>query len=647
MSHRFIRGPALCAGLLCLACVAQADDQLAEVVVTSSPFHGSVDDVVQPVNVLAGDALHLATGSSIGETLSHQPGLSATYYGPAASRPVIRGLGGDRVRMLEDGVAALDVSALSEDHAVSAEDAVAQQLEVLKGPSTLLYGSGAVGGAVNIVTRRIPATRVAGDLKGALELRGDSASRGRSAVGAVDAGGDSYALHADGYARRSGDVDVPGGHIVNSAGQGSGGSLGGSWLGSDGYLGIAASRFDDHYGIPQPVADPAGGPRIDMRQDRVSLRGAFTPDAAALGELRLSATHSRYQHAEREADGSLGTLFTQSGDELRVAADHRLWGLKGTVGAQYRQIDFAARGAEVFVPPSLTRELGLFAFEQYPHDAVTVEAGLRVERQRITPDAAAGLPGHAATEASASLGALWRLSPALALTANLTRSARGPSAPELYADGPHGATQQYIVGDPALRTETATSWDVGLKGGDRLTWSLALYRNDFDSFIYLAPTPLRSDGLPVFDYRQGRATLDGFEAELEVPLLATDDRTLTLRLAADGVRGRLGSGADLPQVPPLRAGAELHGRWGDWVAEGSAWQYLRQDRIAPYETPTAGYMLLGASLSRRFTLDHGTLLAYVNGSNLGDSLARRHSSPLKDFAPLPGRSVTVGLRLEL
>jgi iron complex outermembrane receptor protein len=153
--------------------------------------------------------------------------------------------------------------------------------------------------------------------------------------------------------------------------------------------------------------------------------------------------------------------------------------------------------------------------------------------------------------------------------------------------------------------------------------------------------------LPVFDYRQARAILEGFEAEAEMPLLEADARALTLRLAADGVRGRLGAGANLPQVPPLRAGAELHGRWGDWVAEGSLWHYLRQDRIAPYETPTAGYTLLGASLSRRWTLDHGTLLAFVNGSNLGDSLARRHSSPLKDFAPLPGRSVTVGLRLEL
>jgi iron complex outermembrane receptor protein len=647
MFQRFPRGRALCAGLLLLACRAQADDQLAEVVVTSSPFRSSVDDVVQPVSVLAGDDLHLATGSSIGETLSHQPGLSATYYGPAASRPLIRGLGGDRVRMLEDGVAALDVSALSEDHAVSAEDAVAQQLEVLKGPSTLLYDSGAVGGAVNIVTRRIPTARVAGDFKGTLELRGDSASRERSAVGALDAGADAYAFHADGYDRRTDDVSIPGGRIWNSAGRASGGSLGGSLLGSEGYIGAAVSRFDDHYGIPLAAPDPAGRPRIDMRQDRVAIRGAYTPDGDSLSEVRVAATHSSYEHVESEADGSIGTRFTQAGEELRVTADHRLWGLKGTVGLQYRQIDFAARGSEVFVPASLTRDIGAFAFEQYPHDALTIEAGLRIERQHITPDTASGLPARSATPTSASIGALWRLSPTLAVTANLTRSARAPSAPELYADGPHGATRQFIVGDPTLDTETATSYDFGIRAGERVTWSLALYRNAFDSFVYLAPTGTQSGNLPVFDYRQGRATLDGFEAEAEMPLLDADARALTLRLAADGVRGRLRAGANLPQMPPLRAGAELRGRWGDWVAEASAWHYLRQGQTAAFETPTAGYTLLGASLSRHWTLEHGTLLTFVNGSNLGDSLARRHSSPLKDFAPLPGRSVTVGLRLEL
>jgi len=648
MSHRFIRGPALCAGLLCLACRVQADDQLDEVVVSSSPFHSSVNDVVQPVSVLAGDELHLATGSSVGETLAHQPGVTATYFGPAASRPVIRGLGGDRVQMLEDGVAALDVSSLSEDHAVSVEDAVARQIEVLKGPATLLYGSGAVGGAVNIVTRRIPEARPAGDLAGALELRGDSASHERSATGSLDAGDATYAVHADGYDRRSGNVDIPGGQIWNSAGRGSGGSLGGSLLGDAGFIGVAVSRFDDHYGIPQAAPpDASGGPRIDMRQDRVALRGALTPDDSAFDALRIAATHSHYMHVEVDAGGAIGTRFLQAGDEVRATAEHHLGGLKGTVGLQFQQVDFSALGAEPFVPASLTRTWGLFAFEQYPLDAVTLEGGLRLEHQTIRPDAAASLPDYAGSALSGSLGALWHLSPALAVAANVTRSARQPAAPELYAKGIHDATSQFIVGDPALRTEAATSIDVGLRGTGRVDWSLSLYRNAFDNFIYLAPTGSLQDELRVYDYRQGRATLEGFEAQAETLLFGSGGRTLKLRLSADSVQGRLATGGDLPQMPPMRVGAELHATTNGWTGELSAWHAFRQGAVAEFETPTAGYTLLGASLSRRWTLPHGTLLTFVNGSNLGNVIARRSTSPLKDVAPLPGRSVTVGLRLEL
>jgi iron complex outermembrane receptor protein len=636
------------AGLfLCLAAAAARADQLDEVVVTSSPFRSSVDDVVQPVSVLAGDALHLASGRSLGETLAHQPGLTATYFGPAASRPVIRGLGGQRVQVLEDGVAAFDVSSLSEDHAVSTEDAVARQLEVLKGPATLLYGNGAVGGAVNTVTRRIPETRIPNGLAGTLELKGDSASRERSAVGTLDGSDQGVGFHADAYDRRTQDVAVPGGRIWNSASRGNGGSFGGSLIGDAGFIGASISRFDDHYGIPQAAPNPASSPHIDMRQDRVALRAAYNPDGGPVDALRFTLTHGDYAHAEVDAQGIVGTRFAQAGDELRVTADHHLGGLKGTVGAQYRHVDFAALGSETFVPPSVARSVGAFAFEQYPLERITFEGGLRVEQQSVTPDAASKLPATSGTTLGGALGALWRVGPSISLAANVTRSERQPAALELYADGAHDATHQYLLGSTALRTEAATSIDLGLRGKGRLDWSLSLYRNAFDNFIYLAPTPRVTDALPVFEYRQSRATLEGFEAEAETPLVEGNGRRLTLRLAADAVRGQLADGADLPQIPPLRVGAELQARIGDWNGEISIWHHLRQDAIAPYESATAGYTLLGATLSRRWQLEHGSLLGFVNAGNLGDVIARRHSSPLKDIAPLPGRSVTVGLRLEL
>lgn len=640
--------PSVCRAFLAFSLVASAAaDQLDEVVVTSSPFRSSVNDVVQPVSVLGGDALHLASGSSLGETLAHQPGLTATYFGPAASRPMIRGLGGQRVQVLEDGMAAFDVSALSEDHAVGIDDAVARQLEILKGPATLLYGNGAVGGAVNTVTRRIPESRVANGITASVETKMDSASGLRAVVGTVDGDAAAFGLHADGFARRSDDVAVPHGTMWSSASRSNGGSLGGSWLGDAGFVGASISRFDNHYGIPQATADLAAATHIDMHQERVALRGAFTPEDGAIDALRVAVTHGDYAHAEAGADGTTGTRFRQSGDELRVSLDHHLGGFKGTAGLQYRQVDFAALGSERFVPPSATRGGGLFAFEQYPMAALTFEGGVRVERQSLTAEAGSGLPSQSGTTTSGAFGALWHATPRLSLAVNLTRSERLPAAIERYADGAHEATRQYLVGNTALAPESATSIDVGLRGNGAVSWSLNVYRNAFDNFIYLAPTPAMKDGLPVFDYRQGRATLEGFEAEAEAPLFERDGRRLALRLAADAVRGRLADGHDLPQIPPLRAGAELQGHAGPWSAEVSLWQHLRQDRVAAYETPTAGYTLLGATLSRRWQLERGSLLGFLNASNLGDTLARRHSSPLKDIAPLPGRSITVGLRLEL
>ena len=639
---------ALCAGLICVSSgVFAAETDLSEVVVTSSAFRAQVQDVVQPVTVLSGEALHQQLGSSIGETLARQPGVSATYFGPAASRPLIRGLGGERVQVLEDGVGALDVSSLSEDHAVSAEDAVARQIEIMKGPATLLFGSGAVGGAINVVTRRIPQALPSGGASGNLALRSDSASRERSVIGTADVGQDGFALHADGYDRRTDDVSIPGGRLANSDSRGNGGSVGGSLIGDSGYVGASVSHFADNYGVPQGAAAPPGGPRIDMRQDRYALRGEWAPDGALIERLRAAATHSDYTHAEMEPTGAIGTLFTQAGNELRLTADHRAGGLKGTVGLQYRQIDFQAQGEEVFVPPSLTRTLGAFAFEQYETDAVTMEGGLRVERQTTTPEKTTALPAVGATGVSGSLGALWRLTPTLSVTANVTHSERQPASPELYANGPHGATRQYLIGDAGLRTESALSFDLGLRGTGTVNWALSVYRNAFDNFIYLAPTPDRREGLPLFDYRQAGATFQGFEAVAELPLIERDAGALGLRVSTDYVRGQLRPGGNLPQVPPLRFGGELQWTASDWNAGVSAWRYVAQNDVATYETPTAGYTLLGTSLNRHWQLAHGSLHAFLTGSNLADQIARRHSSPLKDIAPLPGRSVTVGLRLEL
>ena len=629
--------------------LAAGGDPLSEVIVTTTAFHGAPDDVVHPVVVLSGDALRQQMGSSLGETLARQPGITATWYGPAASRPIIRGLGGDRVMVLEDGVAALDLSGLSEDHATSTEDAVARQIEIIKGPATLLYGSGAVGGAVNVVTRRIPSQQPQPALQGTAELRGDSASRQRAAVGTLDAAlSEDLSVHADGHYGANDDIRIPGGTLANSDSRGGGGSVGFSLLNDAGFVGMSAGALMQNYGIPQAAGSPPGGPRIDMKQTRVSLRGEQSLGDGPLQRIGLSATHSLYEHDELEDDGSVGTQFKQNGTEARIALDHLLGDFKGTVGIQYRRIDFSTSGTKSFVPATLTNTPAAFAFEQYAVGPLTLEGGLRTEYQHIAVTATPALPSYSGLATSGSLGALWRIAAPVSMAVNVTHSDRHPSATELYANGAHEATQQYLVGNSALRRESATDIDLTLRGNHGLRWELSAYSNRFKNYIYLAPTGQFNTALPVFNYRQADAKFVGFEAELTLPLLQGGARSLDLRLAADRVQGELADGSKLPQLPPLHFGGELLGSWGNWNATASLWRYSGQHDIAANETPTDGYTLVAASLNRRWSLgDGGSLLLFLNGSNLTDQLARRHSSPLKAIAPLPGRSVTAGLRLAL
>lgn len=338
--------------------------------------------------------------------------------------------------------------------------------------------------------------------------------------------------------------------------------------------------------------------------------------------------------------------FDQIGTEARAAVDHQLGALQGSAGMQYRRLDFSAAGEETFVPPSLTRSMGLFLFEQYPLDPLTLEAGLRYERQTIDPSADSGLPDYGASSVSGSLGGLWRFAPQFALAVNVTHSQRHPTAAELYADGPHEATSQFVIGSTALDKETANTLDVGLRGEGKVHWHLSAYLNQFSAYIYLAPTAEIEDGLPVFEYRQADARFTGAELEVTLPLLEKSANDLNLRLVADYVRARLADGSPLPQIPPLRFGGELNYARDAWRAGLSAFRYAKQTRVAAYETDTDGYTMVDANVGYQWPLQSGSVLVFLKGSNLADVDARRHTSPLKEYAPLPGRSGLLGVRVE-
>lgn len=641
---------------------ADPHTELQEILVTSTPLTEALTSTAQSISVIAGTELALRLAPTLGETVAGEAGVHSTFFGPGASRPVIRGLGGDRVQILTDGLATLDASGLSEDHAVAIDPALADQVEIVRGPATLLYGTGAAGGIVNVVTNRMHDS-LPGQPQGLIELRGDTAYRERALAGRMDAALGRVALHLDAAARETDDYDIPGysqsralreqiiaaggqpddvrGTVENSWTETLSGGLGATWIGDAWRLGAAYSRHEAEYGIPggHGHEEGEGGPSIDLEQDRLDLD--FERSLGGAARLRISAAANAYQHAELEPTGEVGTLFEVDGREVRLAFDHDApWNFTGTAGIQWQQVELAATGEEAFVPDSRTRSLGAFLFEQREFDAWSLELGGRIDRQEVS---GAGLDGYAATAVNLSAGIILPIADKLQLVGQLARIERHPSSTELFANGPHAATGQFEIGNPDFDTERGLQAEAGLRLADGpRSADLRAFIVDYDGYLFLAPTGGEVDGLPVFEYRQQGARFHGLEATVTLPL-GRDG--WSLGLLADAVRGELDGGGHLPRIPPLRIGAELSYARGEFGAALSARHSFEQDRVAAGELPTDGYTLLDAEFSWQAPWGQGTMLAFVRASNLLDEDARVHSSPLKDEVPLAGRSLAAGLRV--
>jgi len=642
-----------------------AEPKLEEVVVTAGALRKSPLEIAQPTAILVGDELRRQISTSIGETLTHELGVTSSYFGPTASRPVIRGLGGFRVQVLDDGISSLDVSSLSADHAVSLESVVSEQIEIIKGPAALLYGSGAAGGLVNIVSNRIPGERAETPVSAAVELRGDTAMDERTVAASLDGGGGAFSLHVDYFDRETDNVRIPGfvqsrvlreqiiedggipsdarDEVENTASDTKGGAVGASYVADQGMAGLSVSRYETVYGIPGEEEA-----FIDMTQDRYDVKAEWTRDGAAIDAIRFRGGFNDYTHTEFEAPGEPGTIFNQEAYEIRLAVDHHFgadW--NGTIGVQLLDIDFEAIGDEAFVPQSTTQALSIFGFEERNFGDWTLELGARAENQEVTPDSATGLPKFDETAISVSAGTVWKFAPDHALALNVTRTERNPQAVELYADGPHIAAQRFEVGDPGLDKESAITADLSLRGtGERLEWVVSAFYNDYTDYIFPNPTGEIADDLPVFVYVQGEARFHGFEAELTIPLFEADGSHLDLRLASDYVRGELTSDGDLPQIPPLRFGAGLHYERDRWHAGAQAFYYDEQDKVAANELPTDSFTMVDVDLSYHMPLTRGDMFVFLRGTNLLDEEARQHASTLKDIVPMPGRSAHLGVRVE-
>ncbi|MBA4141485.1 MAG: TonB-dependent receptor [Nitrosospira sp.] len=645
---------------------ASADKVLPSVVVTATPFvNRSELDLVQPVSVLRGDDLRRKRESSLGDTLSRELGVASSSFGPGAGRPIIRGLDGPRIRVLENGIGTLDISSISPDHAVTAESLNASQIEILRGPATLLYGSGASGGVVNVVNNRIP-DQLFKSAEGDIEVRGSTATKERT--GAFNAAGSigQVSWSAGGFRRKTNDYHIPGraneadptsrkGIVENSAVDSGGVSLGGSFIGERGFLGLSVARLASEYGIPGPE-----GAKIDLKQTRYDLSGQLDKPMAGFEKLKMRMGYNDYKHAEIESTGEIATRFKNRGLEGRAELLHApVADWKGVMGMQFRDRHFSALGEETIVPVTRSRSIGLFLVEERNWNRWRIEFGGRGEY--ATQDPREGRPSRSFGLYNASAGALWKFMEGYGLAVTAIRGQRAPATEELYIEGAHHGTATFQTGNSTLASETTSNIDLALrKTAGPLSWKVNVFHNWIENYIFVRSADVDADGFAdrsddtgaldpngeflVQNFAQAGARFYGAEAEL---IFTLKPDHLDVRLYGDYVRGKLNTGGNIPRITPLRFGLEINYSMGPWAANANATRVMRQNRLAELETATPGYTLLNLEISYRIkqTRSNGIKI-FLQGRNLLNEEMRVHTSFLKNFAPLPGRALVAGLRAD-
>lgn len=651
-----------------------------EIVVTASPDARSRYELAQATSVLAEEELARRLQPTLGETLNREPGVTSTFFGQGASRPVIRGLGGDRIRILEGGLGTGDASTTSPDHAVSVDPLAAERIEVLRGPATLLYGSSAVGGVVNVIDNRIPEEVPSERIGGKVELRGGTVADERSASAVLQGGAGRVAWHLDLLKREADDYEIPGfaeskalrdaeegeggeeeeevfGLLPNSAIETEGGTVGASYVADKGFFGISAGGLDSLYGIPGhhhhhegEEGEEEAAVRVDLEQRRWDLRGGITqPFGIFRGvNLRLGATD--YEHRELEGE-EIGTVFTNESWEGRLELLQRKTGtLSGSFGLQALSRDFSAVGEEAFVPPTQTDGWAAFGFQELTRGDWRFQLGGRYETQDVSaePSAITGdIRDRSFDGLSGSLGAVWQpRENDWSLGLSLARSTKLPNAEELFSNGPHIATSAFEVGDPNLGKETSLGFDVTLrKTSGKLNAELTLFENRFDGFIFEQATGEEEDGLAVFRFVQRDAEFRGAELDAVLQLFHAEPHHLDLELGADFVRAELrDTGEPLPRIPSERFRLGFHYRNSRIDAQVEGIRVGDQDRVAANETRTEGYTMLNATLGYRFFTERAVFDVLLRGTNLTDEEARNHVSFLKDLVPMPGRDFSLSVR---
>ncbi|WP_346838039.1 TonB-dependent receptor [Microbulbifer sp. SAOS-129_SWC] len=656
------------------AVYAAGDETLEEVNVTVSPLEQSADAVAAPVSVLSGDKLRNAASSTLGQTLKSQLGVADASFGGGVGLPVIRGQSANRVKVLNDNLDSADASNTSSDHAATIEPLLAKRIDILRGPATLRYGSGAIGGVVNVTDGRIPSEQPE-QLEGAVEMRHDTSNNQNAEVFRLSNGlGEHLAWYVDGVYRENGDTQIPGkaldrealqdsgsnfntdGHVANTNARAKSGSGGISWISDSGYLGLSVNHLANNYGIP-PGAEP-GAPadaapdpvRIDMQQTRYDVKGEHRFDGDYWDKLLFRLGYTDYQHVELE-DGNPGTRFTNNTWESRVELTHGGDTWRGAYGLQLSNKDFAALGEEAFVPPSVTQSAGAFVMKERDWDQWHLDLGGRLEHVSVDPNNG-DAQDFGLTSASGAVQ--YFLGDHQHLSLGLASAERAPVQEELFADGVHVAEGRYLLGNRGLSKENSVNLELGYHhhNEDASGWhaaklSASVYYNHIGDYIYARDTGMNDpeSGLGIFNYTNRDAHFYGAEASLEIPLRDA----LRLTLFGDSVRAAFddripGQSRDVPRLPPLRFGFALGGDYDQWNWNLRTTRATAQDRPGAFDTPTDGYTRVDLTAQYDLPVGDNNATVFVNANNLLDDEIRNSTSLLRNYAPDAGRSIEAGVR---
>lgn len=664
---------------------------LEEVEVEAVPNKGHDLDAGQPTITLKGDVLTQKTADTLGATLEQEQGINNASFGPGVGQPVVRGLGGPRVQMLQDGLNILDVAQSSGDHANAVEPLLADEIEVFKGPTALLYGGTAIGGAVNVIDRRVPSSLPSAPVTGTLGTRYNSVLDETSSIMKIDAGQDHLALHLDGFYRQNGNMGIPAfaiddsaylqmngalpqvntkGYLANTAGNAIGGTAGLSWVDDWGYSGASYSNRNDYYGIPPDGS--RGSPRVNIAQNvsRADFKTEWLKPTDQFAKATLRFAYNDYTHFELE-DDQVNATFTNKGYEGRLEVEQATMGmLGGKFGIQTQNNNFNVvaapgvlpEGAPPLAPLTAIQNYAGFLVERLDIDAFTTEAGARVEYSGLTPQTGVD-PSRSFVPVSASIAQFWHIDPMNDLKLSLSRSQRSPQVQELYFDGYHDATNSIEIGNTGLGMET--SYNIELGYALRSEWGnldVSVFQNQFNNYIYLQDTGVMGDPslypynqcpsasagcVPVYSYQQQNAVFRGYEVNYHVPIpQMTIPGQFALDLFSDFTRGVFTRGGDVPRMPPLRYGMQLNYDIERFAFNSRLTRANAQNEAGENQTATPGYILWNVSAQYHLKVENHDVLLFAQGNNLLDQTIRSSVSFLRVYAPQAGRGAEIGIKIE-